>query len=84
MQEVQKGRPGFGKRKGFKKRIQKLVDDGVLSSESQEDLNWVWDVRNNAHLVTLTDAEYQKYNLKDYNRAVRALHRFRVSLGGES
>lgn len=83
VKEVLKGQPGGGRKQNFKKKIEKLVEDCVITKELQEELNWLWDTRNNVHIMLLTEREYQKYEMKHYNRAIKAMQSLRVSLGGK-
>lgn len=78
--EYLKGKPGGGK--NYKKRLQVLLGDGILGEELKEELEWLWDVRNNLHLMMLSDPEYNKYKMSDYNRAICALSDLRAALGG--
>jgi len=61
--------------KGYKERTEHLVRAGVISSGLKQDLDWLWDQRNNMHLFLLNTAEYTN----DYNRAahVRCVKAFR-------
>lgn len=83
VKEVLKGQPGGGRKQNFKKRVQTLFDNGVISKKLQDELDWLWDIRNNVHIMLLSEREYQKYELKDYNRAIIAMRNLRVSLGGK-
>ncbi len=76
-----KGKPGGGK--SYKKRPEVLHENGELDEEAKRELVWLWDLRNSLHLMLLTDPEYEKYTMKDYNRAVLALMKLRICLGGE-
>ncbi|GAB3378326.1 hypothetical protein NCG89_14650 [Spongiibacter taiwanensis] len=82
VKEVLKGQPGGGRKQNFKKKVQKLLDDGVINQELQAELEWLWDTRNNVHIMLLTDREYNKYEIKHYNRAIKAMQSLRVALGG--
>jgi hypothetical protein len=82
VKEVLKGQPGGGRKQNFKKKIQKLVDDDTITQELQAELDWLWDTRNNIHIMLLTDREYNKYEMKHYNRAIKAMQNLRVALGG--
>ena len=76
-----KGKPGGGK--NYKKRLDMLYENGEIDEETKRELVWLWDLRNSLHLMLLTDPEYEKYTMRDYNRAVLALRRLRICLGGE-
>jgi hypothetical protein len=83
VKEMLKGKPGGGRKQNFKKKVQKLSDDHIIDEALKMDLEWLWDVRNNVHLMLLSEREYQKYSIKDYNRSVIALKKLRVAFGGE-
>lgn len=83
VKEVLKGKPGGGRKQNFKKKVEKLFDDSVITKELKEELDWLWDTRNNVHIMLLTEREYQKYEMKHYNRAIKAMQNLRVSLGGK-
>lgn len=83
VKEVLKGQPGGGRKQNFKKKVEKLVEDNVITNELKEELDWLWDTRNNVHIMLLTEREYQKYEMKHYNRAIKAMKNLRVSLGGK-
>lgn len=77
------GQPGGGNKQNFKKRVETLFNTGRITEEIKVELEWLWDTRNDVHLMLLDEREYNKYNLKHYNRAVRALANLRISLGGQ-
>lgn len=79
---VFKGLPGGGKRQGFKKRLELLCEGRRIEPRTKDELEWLWDVRNKVHLMLLDEREYNKYTIKDYNRAILALRALRVELGG--
>jgi hypothetical protein len=65
-----KGRCG----KNFKGRTQFLAENSIVSSAAKDDLDWLWDMRNNMHLFLVQDSEYASpdYTTQNYNRAVKA------------
>ena len=77
------GQPGGGNKQNFKKRVETLFNTGRITKEIKVELEWLWDTRNDVHLMLLDEREYNKYNLAHYNRAVRALTSLRISLGGQ-
>lgn len=59
--------------KNFKKRTQYLVDNGVIDSTLQSDIDWIWDTRNNMHLFLLDTKEYEnEYNSQSHVRCAKA------------
>ncbi|WP_415906557.1 hypothetical protein ACMXYX_04910 [Neptuniibacter sp. QD72_48] len=72
-----------GKRGGgqnYKYRSQVLVDENIISSALKDDIDWIWDKRNDSHLFLLKERVWQKYSMADCNRAIRTLHSLRDSL----
>jgi len=59
---------------GFYKACSILLEHNIISKEQKKDLEWLWGMRCKQHIFTLPDAEYGKYNLKDYNRAILIWH----------
>lgn len=76
------GQPGGGNRQNFKKRVEMLFNTGRITKEVKLELEWLWDTRNDLHLMLLDEREYKKYEISHYNRAVLALKELRISLGG--
>ncbi|RRV69403.1 hypothetical protein EGJ18_19910 [Stutzerimonas stutzeri] len=83
VKEVLRGKPGGGNKQNFKKKVETLVANQEITPELKTELDWLWDVRNNVHLMLLEEREIGKYKIKDYNRAVKALQSLRVALGGK-
>ena len=79
---VLKGLPGGGNKQNFGKKVETLLLMEKIDEETRDELTWLWDTRGNIHLMLLEEPEYNKYTLEQYNRAVKALARLRVSLGG--
>lgn len=73
-----KGRKGGGKH--YKYRSQVLVDEGIITKELKDEIDWVWDVRNGEHLALLKQRDWKVYKMKDCNRAIRALQDLRNGL----
>lgn len=73
-----KGRHGSGK--NYKYRSNILSDEGVISPELKEKIDWVWDIRNGDHLMLLEQREWKIYKMKDCNNAIKTLHELRDSL----
>lgn len=77
------GKPGGGNKQNFKKKVETLFNLGQITVQTKTELEWLWDTRNNVHLMLLNEPEYKKYDMAQYNRAIRALQSLRVSLGGQ-
>jgi len=61
----------------YKKRTQTLVKLGIIDDRLKEELDWIWDTRNNMHLFQLTEREYvNEYNASSQIRAARAFREF--------
>lgn len=73
-----KGRSGGGQ--NYKHRSQALFDENIISEQLKEELDWVWDVRNGEHLTLLKQRDWKIYEMKDCNKAIRALHQLRSNL----
>lgn len=69
-----------GKKKGYKYRTQYLLDNAIIDAALKEELDWVWDTRNNEHLFLVEIREHEHYKLADYNRAIKALKNLRNKL----
>lgn len=69
---TKEGTRGYASRRPYTQRTEKLVELGVISRTLKEELDWVWDVRCNAHVHEVTDLEHEKYSRADYNRALKA------------
>ena len=62
-----------GKQRSFKKRSEYLLNQGIVSQSLHDDLNWVWDIRNNMHLFLLDVREYEnQYNVSSHVRCANA------------
>ena len=58
---------------GYKPRTKYLLDQGTISQELKDDLDWLWDVRNKMHLFQLDEIEYNNdYNHTSHFRAIFA------------
>ena len=61
--------------KGYKERTQYLVAAEILNADTKEELDWVWDMRNNMHLFLLSRKEFiNSYNQNSYERCLSALN----------
>lgn len=73
-----RGRRGGGQ--NYKYRSTVLVEEGIISSDLKEKIDWVWDVRNGEHLMLLEQREWKVYEMVDCNKSIRALHELREEL----
>lgn len=80
--ELAKGKPNAGRDKPFKVRLSAIATEHDMPEELIAELEWLWDTRSKVHLTLAKTPEFGVYELKDYNRAVKALAKLRVSLGG--
>lgn len=69
-----------GNSRRFKPRCEDLRDAGYISDKTCDALHMLWDARQNEHIFLASTWEYQKYTVKDYNRAVRTLHALKKEL----
>jgi hypothetical protein len=63
---------GNGSKKSNTDRTKKLYQQGIISKELKEDLDWLWDKRNHEHLWMVQESELRKYTAHDYHRAHKA------------
>ena len=77
---TKEGTRGHASRRPYTQRTEKLVELRVISGDLKEELDWVWDVRCNAHVHEVTDLEHEKYTRADYNRALKAYSGLRDAL----
>lgn len=68
------------KRTNYKFRTAKLVELGAITQKLKEELDWLWDTRMNEHLFLVGGREYQRYSVKESNRAVIAFRELRDAL----
>ncbi len=68
----------------FCRRTQYLLDNDVIDAALKNDIDWLWELRNNMHLFQLDDIEWSStdYTVANHNRAVRAFRGLLVALGG--
>lgn len=67
----------IGKRHSFCERCNRMVLKGIISEELSNELHWLWDARAAIHIYEIDHREYEKYQMKDYNRAVFATRKLR-------
>jgi uncharacterized protein YutE (UPF0331/DUF86 family) len=57
--------------RGFKGSLTVLVKHKIITEELRKNLEWLWEIRNKAcHLDTLKEREFEKYSLKNYEKAL--------------
>ena len=56
----------------FKTRNARLVAQGRISAELKNELDWLWDRRNDAHFLLVGEWEHERYTVDDVNRAQAA------------
>jgi len=71
----------IGKRHSFCKRCDRMVDLKIIGDRLRKNLHWLWEVRSNIHIYDISQTEYKKYHLKDFNRAVSTGKSLMDSLG---
>lgn len=62
--------------KSYKGRTAYLVTHKMIDQKLKDELDWLWDMRNNMHLFLVTTSEYScpHYTDTNYNRGVRSFH----------
>jgi hypothetical protein len=58
---------------GYVKRVQKLLELGVICEECAKSLEWLWTRRQGIHLFELDKIEYAQYDDSDFDKALHAL-----------
>lgn len=73
-----KGRCG----KNYKERTNFLLASGEIDQTLKDDLDWLWDMRNNMHLFLVSEREFNcpDYTIANHNRAVRAFQKMLAQL----
>jgi len=66
----------FGLNIGFNKRITRMENKKMISSDLRKDLQWLWDIRANIHIYEIKHTEYKKYSEDDYIKAVVTTRKF--------
>ncbi|MDN7137593.1 hypothetical protein J6J34_05125 [Pseudidiomarina sp. 1ASP75-14] len=62
-----------GKQRSFKKRTEYLLKSDIITQSLHDELNWVWDMRNNMHLFLLDGREFENsYNASSHVRCANA------------
>lgn len=60
----------MGARQRFTSRTERLLSEGIISSNLKDDLDWLWDMRCRQHLYELAHAEFDFYETADHKRAI--------------
>jgi hypothetical protein len=71
---------GLGRGAGFSRRVQRLVEMGIIDAAAQERLNWLWAKRNQEHLIDVLFREWDHYTGRDWSLSVDAYHALRDGL----
>ena len=70
----------IGKKHSFCNRCDRMVEKGIINQDLCYELHWLWETRASIHIYELTDREYEKYSVRDYNRSVKATQALREAL----
>lgn len=70
----------MGHRQKFTSRTKRLVEDGAITEQLKEDLDWLWDMRCRQHLYELAGTEFDFYRAHDHKRARSTLSALIVAL----
>ena len=71
---------GHGSKRKFEIRTERLIGLGVIDQALKTELDWVWEMRCNAHIGEVEHLEHSLYRRDDYNRARTAYASFRDAL----
>lgn len=63
---------GLGRGSGFRRRLRRLQQHGVIDADGVELLEWLWEKRNQEHLVDVEFREWSHYTDQDWFKSVRA------------
>jgi hypothetical protein len=68
----------------FKRRNAWMLTHGIIDEGLKDDLDWLWDTRNNMHLFQLERLEYENsYNAECHHRAVFTFRRLLTALDAD-
>jgi hypothetical protein len=70
----------IGRRHSFFERCNRMVTKEMISEDLKDELHWLWDARAAIHIYEMDHREYEKYQMKDYTRAIRATIELRNAL----
>ena len=70
----------IGKKHSFCERCNRMVDKEIISNDLRDELHWLWKTRAAIHIYEIDHREYEKYKMKDYNRAIKATRELRNAL----
>ncbi|UKN00209.1 hypothetical protein K6119_10740 [Paracrocinitomix mangrovi] len=59
-------------KKGFTKRIDKMVEEEIITEHIGDECKWLWEIRTGIHLFELSEQEYGKYKSEHFDRATLA------------
>lgn len=71
---------GKGSRKAYAIRTKKLVELEIIDQALKIELDWIWEIRCNSHMLEVNSLEYEMYTRADYNRALKAYSIFKDKL----
>ena len=70
----------IGRKHSFCERCNRMVTKGMVSESLKDKLHWLWKTRAAIHIYEIDHREYEKYQMKDYNRAIKATRELRDAL----
>lgn len=74
------GTTGLGRGKSFSKRMDRLLELGVIDKPARKRLQWLWDKRNQEHLYDVPFREFDHYSNSDWFKSVKAYLALRDAL----
>ncbi len=74
------GTPGLGRGKSFSRRMDRLLELGVIDKSARKRLQWLWDKRNQEHLYDVPFREFDHYSNSDWFKAVKGYRALRDAL----
>jgi len=69
-------------KQGYKQRTHFLLAGDLIDQNLKDDLDWLWDMRNNMHLFLVADSEHNcpDYTVPHHDRGVRAFQKLLAKL----
>jgi hypothetical protein len=74
------GTSGLGRGKSYSKRMDRLLELGVIDKSARGRLQWLWDKRNQEHLYDVPFREFDHYSNSDWFKSVKAYLALRDAL----
>jgi hypothetical protein len=69
-------------KQGYKQRTHFLLAGDLIDQDLKDDLDWLWDMRNNMHLFLVREREHNcpYYTVTQHNRSIKAFRKLIANL----